>query len=129
MKNLLNTISTNNSDDINAHHECIYRQIFKLIKSEIADKIYELSKIQPKLFLSFVKFMQPNYKFNLLQKINSGILDSNNNNNTLKSEDDYNKVFGDIRKFFVERLEPRDRYFGELFSKTQFFINYIADIM
>jgi len=68
MKNLLNTISTNNSEDINEHHECIYRQIFKLIKSNIADQIYEMSKIHTKLFLNFMKFMQPNYKFTLPQK-------------------------------------------------------------
>ncbi len=72
--------------------------------------------------------MQPNYKFNLLQKINSGILESNGNH-PQKSQEDYNKILSDIRKYYVERLEPRDRFFGEMFSKTQIFINYIADII
>lgn len=126
MKNLLKTIATNNSEDINAHHECIYRQIFKLIKSEIADKIYEISKIHSRSFLSFVRFMQPNYKFNLLQKISSGILESNS---PQKNQDDYNKNLADLRKFFIERLEPRDRFFGEMFSKTQIFINFISDMI
>lgn len=128
MKNLLKTISSNNSDDISAHHECIFRQIYKLIKSEIADKIYEISRIHPKLFLNFVKYLQPNYKFNLLQKINCGMLDNNvyTSNNNLE---DYNRILDDIKKNFVQRLEPKDRYFGEIFSKTQIFINYVAELI
>jgi len=126
MKHLLSTISTNNSDDISAHHECIYRQIYKLIKSDIADKIYEISKIHSKVFLNFMKFVQPNYKFNLLQKISSGILESSS---TEINQEDYNKNLADIRKYFIERLEPRDRFFGEMFSQTQIFISYSADII
>lgn len=121
MKNLLNTISTTDLNDINAHHECIYRQIYKIIKSEIADKLYELSKIHSKMFLKFIKYSNPDMKLNLLQKITL-------ETNPEKIEEDYNKILGDIRTLFVERLEPRDRKFGEVFSKTQLFINYISDL-
>ena len=121
---MLNTIEYNNKHDINAHHECIYRQIYKIIKTELAEKIYELKKIYPKLFFNFFKITQPDKKISLMQKLNSKLLE----NSYKKNQDDYNQTIGDIRRLYIERLDSRNVLFGEVFSKTQLFLNYISEM-
>jgi len=69
--------------------------------------------------------LRPNYKLNLLQKINSKIFDEKN---IKKDNNDYNEILSEIRKFFIERVYSKDKFFGEIFSKTQIFINYIGEL-
>lgn len=103
------SINSKNNEEYNKTCEKIYKKIRENLKSELVDRMEEITKID---------------------LYNKDKEEESDNKSELNSISSYSRPsqYNFIRRKYLDFMNEKDKSFGQLFTHTQLFINYFEDL-